>query len=526
LCGIKGGIGAQMYGFRKAEVYVNAGTWQMFAEKTALPSTRPGLLAHTPPDKAAEILAAPLGVFAFVKMHLTILLRGYGPFKFFRLAHDYLDNRVAEANGRSPQELAAMSDAELIRELEHVAHLKTQFSVDLWPGFFVYARDSVSLLAALLAKWYDGGNSNVFADLFSGLPRRTATSEENLHLWRLSERIRHSPRLRAAFDSAGVNYLQAFEAFDEGRAFVADYHAFAAANAFRGHADRDPYYPRRGDDPAIDYGNFRTLLAAQNSVDPEERERQVNDRRNAAIADVESNLRLKPFGRLRCWAFRKLLDYAHDFFFVRDNQRHYFDRYTYAVRRIALEMGGRLVQRGVLEEPMDAILLGRQELYRVLEGDLSDPLLAHKLAARKRDFRRMLDKSAHPPLYLRRGRPVSFAQEGDAAGLQGVGTARGLVTARARVVSELRNIGQVQQGDILITHSTDPGWTPVFNLISGIVLETGGMLAHGSCLAREYGLPAVQLAGATHTIPDGATITVNGDTGEVTLHDPERSAAA
>jgi phosphohistidine swiveling domain-containing protein len=43
------------------------------------------------------------------------------------------------------------------------------------------------------------------------------------------------------------------------------------------------------------------------------------------------------------------------------------------------------------------------------------------------------------------------------------------------------------------------------------------MLAHGSLLAREYGFPAVQVAGATDLIPDGALITVDGDTGTVHL---------
>jgi phosphohistidine swiveling domain-containing protein len=59
----------------------------------------------------------------------------------------------------------------------------------------------------------------------------------------------------------------------------------------------------------------------------------------------------------------------------------------------------------------------------------------------------------------------------------------------------------------------------VFPLINGLVLETGGMLAHGACLSREYGLPAVQLRNAIQLIPDGAVITVNGDTGEICMSD-------
>jgi rifampicin phosphotransferase len=86
-------------------------------------------------------------------------------------------------------------------------------------------------------------------------------------------------------------------------------------------------------------------------------------------------------------------------------------------------------------------------------------------------------------------------------------------------VHRLGEIDRVKQGDILVCQSTDPGWTPVFMLLSGIVIETGGVLAHTVCLSREYRLPAVQLPSARKQIPDGATITINGSTGEITIDD-------
>ena len=62
-------------------------------------------------------------------------------------------------------------------------------------------------------------------------------------------------------------------------------------------------------------------------------------------------------------------------------------------------------------------------------------------------------------------------------------------------------------------------------VLSGIVIETGGVLAHAVCLSREYGLPAVQLPNARKRIPDGATITINGATGEITIIDDTDDAA-
>jgi pyruvate,water dikinase len=70
----------------------------------------------------------------------------------------------------------------------------------------------------------------------------------------------------------------------------------------------------------------------------------------------------------------------------------------------------------------------------------------------------------------------------------------------------------------LITRQTDPGWGPIFPLISGLVIERGGMLSHGAIIAREFGIPAVVgVKDATRLIPDGKAIVVDGDKGLVRL---------
>ena len=69
-----------------------------------------------------------------------------------------------------------------------------------------------------------------------------------------------------------------------------------------------------------------------------------------------------------------------------------------------------------------------------------------------------------------------------------------------------------------MTRATDPGWTPVFPLLGGLVLELGGQLSHGAIVAREYGVPAVvNVHDATRRILDGQAITVEGTAGRVYL---------
>jgi phosphoenolpyruvate synthase/pyruvate phosphate dikinase len=76
----------------------------------------------------------------------------------------------------------------------------------------------------------------------------------------------------------------------------------------------------------------------------------------------------------------------------------------------------------------------------------------------------------------------------------------------------------VLPGEILVAPFTDPGWTPYFVPAAGIVMDMGGLLSHGSIIAREYGIPAVVNVGpATRIIRTGQIIEVDGDRGEVRI---------
>ncbi len=67
--------------------------------------------------------------------------------------------------------------------------------------------------------------------------------------------------------------------------------------------------------------------------------------------------------------------------------------------------------------------------------------------------------------------------------LVGVPASSGSVRGRARIIQNVREVGRLTHEDILITQATDPGWTPIFPLVKGIVLEVGGQLSHGAIVA-------------------------------------------
>ena len=55
----------------------------------------------------------------------------------------------------------------------------------------------------------------------------------------------------------------------------------------------------------------------------------------------------------------------------------------------------------------------------------------------------------------------------------------------ARVINSLDEMQRLNAGEILVTRTTTPVWTPLFARISGLVTDLGGPLAHGSIVARE-----------------------------------------
>ena len=70
----------------------------------------------------------------------------------------------------------------------------------------------------------------------------------------------------------------------------------------------------------------------------------------------------------------------------------------------------------------------------------------------------------------------------------------------------------------MVTQNTDPSWTPLFLAAGAVVVNIGAQGSHASIVSRELGIPCVaSVTDATMRIPDGATITVDGAAGTVTI---------
>jgi pyruvate,water dikinase len=107
--------------------------------------------------------------------------------------------------------------------------------------------------------------------------------------------------------------------------------------------------------------------------------------------------------------------------------------------------------------------------------------------------------------------------------IQGQPAGEGLVTGRARVITENEELFNIRYGEIMVCDSIDPNMTFVVPLVSGIVERRGGMLIHGAIIAREYGIPCVTgIPEATRIVTNGDEVTVDGYLGIVTIRKNER----
>ena len=67
------------------------------------------------------------------------------------------------------------------------------------------------------------------------------------------------------------------------------------------------------------------------------------------------------------------------------------------------------------------------------------------------------------------------------------GKAKGIV----RIVNAPADMGKMQQGDILVAHTTNPNLMPAIRKASAIVTDEGGLTCHAAIVSREFKIPCV-----------------------------------
>jgi pyruvate,water dikinase len=285
--------------------------------------------------------------------------------------------------------------------------------------------------------------------------------------------------------------------------------------------------PTLGDDP------LPVLLSLKAMVD---HPRQSACARQATIARERDRLAaetVRSLDPIRRLLFRRMFRWAQRFAPYREEALFFLGAAWPALRRLALELGRRLADAGSLGAADDVFYLTSAEIREasaaravgVGRSDLAD--LARARRQQREARKRLHPPPALPPDYRYRFGPFDLSgfetQQRNAPGettLRGFPVSPGRVTAPASVIHSPADFGKMEPGTILVVPTTTPAWTPLFAQARGLVTDIGGILAHGSIVAREYGIPAVMGTGsATRRIRSGQEVTVDGSAGTVTLRE-------
>jgi phosphohistidine swiveling domain-containing protein len=189
----------------------------------------------------------------------------------------------------------------------------------------------------------------------------------------------------------------------------------------------------------------------------------------------------------------------------------------------AQELGERLVSIGTLSTPDDLYYLSSEDLEFAIHARADNramPELIEK-AQQQRQLRNQRFRMNQPPSIPLSKTDATFKVSSDNENLlRGFAVSPGSVTGIASVIMTPNDFDKMTPDSILVCPLTTPAWTQLFPHARGLVTDIGSILAHGSIVAREYGIPGVLGVGdATQRIKNGQTIAVDGDRGTVTILD-------
>lgn len=197
------------------------------------------------------------------------------------------------------------------------------------------------------------------------------------------------------------------------------------------------------------------------------------------------------------------------------------------LRAAARRIGVLLAEQGRIDDGDDVFYLTAEELAEpILTATTTD---LRTLVLQRRAQRERYQALDVPTSWT--GQPEAVPASGTAARgedptdlLAGIGACAGVVEGRAVVVLDPSE-AEVDEGDVLVAHTTDPAWVSLMFLSSALVVDIGGLMSHAAVVARELAIPCVMNTGhGTTAIRTGDLVRVDGAAGTVEVLERASSA--
>ncbi len=341
-------------------------------------------------------------------------------------------------------------------------------------------------------------------------------------MWELGRVAAASEVIAAAFDAGPDEVLDRLRASDsaEARDFLNRFGQFLFDHGARGQNEYDVYAISWEVKPRIALAAIDLMRRSDASQAPTNRNTAAIAERDRIAADIRAQIAGDPE---TAGLFEAAMTSARLFLSGRERAKTNVVTVINEMRVALREFGRRLVERGVLDEVAQVFMVTDVELNRLRHDPDS---MAGVIRERWATFQSLFDFEpvfvvngvvpALSDMRRRGGENVVTATVGTV--LTGSAGSGGVATGRARVILDAADPAGLEPGDILVAPQTDPSWVPLFVPASAVIVNVGAMGSHAMIVSRELGVPCVaSVADATLIIPDGATITVDGNAGTVTI---------
>ncbi|HEU5148067.1 MAG TPA: PEP-utilizing enzyme, partial [Chryseosolibacter sp.] len=227
-------------------------------------------------------------------------------------------------------------------------------------------------------------------------------------------------------------------------------------------------------------------------------------------------LRQLPDGEQKVRDTREMISLVRNFIGYREYPKYGMVNRYFIYKQALLKEAEKLVEAKLIRETQDIFYLTFEELREVVHSKKLD----YEIIQKRIDEYTLYARLTPPRVITSDGEIIAgqYKREDIPNGaIPGLAVSSGVVEGRARVILSMED-AELEEGDILVTRFTDPGWTALFVSIKGLITEVGGLMTHGAVVAREYGLPAVVgVQDATTLIKDGQRIRVHGTEGYVEI---------
>ncbi|WP_242221389.1 phosphoenolpyruvate synthase [Bacillus cereus group sp. BfR-BA-01380] len=381
-------------------------------------------------------------------------------------------------------------------------------------GVIMAAMDASTWINEKMNKWL--GEKNVADTLSLSVPNNI-TSEMGLALLDVADVIRPYPEVINYLQHVkDDNFLDELLKFDGGQETQDAIYAYLNKYGMRCTGEIDITKTRWSEKPTT---LVPMILNNIKELDPNSGNQKFEQGQQDALKKEQELLdRLKqlPDGEQKAKETKRMISLIRNFIGYREYPKYGMINRYFVYKQALLKEAEQLVQASVIHEKEDIYHLTFEELHEVVRINKLD----YQIISKRKDEYKLYEKLTPPRVITSDGEIIAGEYKREnlpAEAILGLPVSSGVIEGRARVILNMED-ADLEDGDILVTSFTDPGWTPLFVSIKGLVTEVGGLMTHGAVIAREYGLPAVVgVENATKLIKDGQRIRVHGTEGYIEI---------